>query len=280
MRVGVSLPVRELENDIGAIREFAQAAENLGLTHLRVPDQVIRPGNKHLHEPLTLMAWLAGCTTSIELVPSIIVLPVRQTALVAKQAAEIDVLSGGRLRLGIGVGGNSSEYQSMGIDFKTRGARCSEQMQLLRRLWREPEITYKGRFHTVIKSGINPLPTHRNIELWIGASSTPGAPVIARIATLADGWFVLATPEQYPVLREKIDTIAAAEGRDPQKIGTEAGVAVVGERQAEWQSRVSHWHKAGLTHICLRTLGGALRGGKQHIARLADVADEALGLTV
>ncbi len=279
MRVGVSLPVRELENDIGAIREFAQAADELGLAHLRVPDQVIRPGNKHLHEPLTLLAWIAGFTRQIELVPSIVVLPVRQTALVAKQAAEIDVLSGGRLRLGIGVGGNRSEYQSMGIDFHTRGARCSEQMQLLRRLWREPQISYKGRFHTIVDAGINPLPIHRHIALWIGASSQPGQEVVNRIGSLADGWFVLATPDAYPKLRAQIDAIAIAAGRNPEKIGTEAGVAVVGPREAEWQSRVSHWYQTGLTHLCLRTLGGELRGGVQHIKRLHEVAAEALALT-
>jgi len=138
MRVGVSLPVRELAHDLGAIREFAQAAEDLGLKHLRIPDQVIRPGNKHLHEPLTLLAYLAGCTQTIELVPSVIVLPLRQTALLARQVAEIDVLSAGRMRLGIGVGGSAPEYEAMGVDFHTRGARCTEQMQLLQRLWREP----------------------------------------------------------------------------------------------------------------------------------------------
>jgi len=279
MKIGVSLPVRELENDLGAIREFAQAAEELGLNHLRIPEQVIRPGNKHLHEPLTLLAWLAGCTQKIELVPSVLVLPVRQTALVAKQTAEVDVLSGGRLRLGIGVGGSAPEYQAMGIDFHTRGARCSEQMQLLRRLWREREVTYRGKFHTIVEAGINPLPVNRDIEMWIGASSVPGDAVVKRIAELADGWFVLATPEEYPELRTRIDQVASAAGRNPNKIGTEAGVAVVGPREAEWKNRVSNWHKAGLTHLCLRTLGGNLQGGNAHIARLRGVADQAFALT-
>lgn len=279
MQVGVSLPVRELENDIGAIREFAQAAEESGLRHLRVPDQVIRPGNKPLHEPLTLLAFIAACTSTIELVPSIIVLPVRQTALVAKQAAGIDVLSGGRLRLGIGVGGNAAEYAAMGIDFHTRGARCSEQMQLLKRLWREDEITFRGRFDTIVESGINPLPQKRAIPMWIGASSNPGDAVVERIGQHADGWFVLASPADYPDLRARIDAAATAANRDPGNIGTEAGVAVVGEREAEWQSRVSNWHATGLTHLCLRTLGGALRGGDQHIARLREVSAEALALT-
>ena len=279
MKIGVSLPVRELENDLGAIREFAQAAEEIGLNHLRIPEQVIRPGNKHLHEPLTLLAWLAGCTHKIELVPSVLILPVRQTALVAKQTAEIDVLSGGRLRLGIGVGGSAPEYQAMGVDFHTRGTRCSEQMQLLRRLWREQQITFRGKFHTIIESGINPLPVNRHIDMWIGASSVPGDAVVKRIGELSDGWFVLASPEEYPELRTRIDKAAAAAGRDPHSIGTEAGVAVVGPREAEWKTRVSNWHKTGLTHLCLRTLGGDLQGGNAHIARLRGVADQAFELT-
>ncbi len=279
MKIGISLPVRDLENDLGAIRDFAQTAEALGLTHLRVPDQVIRQNSKHLHEPLTLMAWLAGITERIELVPSIVVLPLRQTALLAKQAAEVDVLSNGRLRLGIGVGGNAAEYQAMGMDFHTRGARCSEQMQLLRRLWREPTLSFKGRFDTIIDAGINPLPVQKPIPMWIGGSATPSTAVIERIGSLADGWFVLATPEDYPELRAQIDAAAVRANRDPARIGTEAGVAVVGPRESEWQSRVQHWHKTGITHLCLRTLGGDLRGGNAHIARMRGVIDEALTIT-
>ena len=124
MRIGVSLPVRELKDDLAAVRDFAQAAEELGFTHLRVPDQVARRNSGPLHEPLTLLSYVAALTSRIELVPSVIVLPVRQTALVAKQAAEIDVLSGGRLRLGVGVGGNREEYLALGQDFHTRGQRC------------------------------------------------------------------------------------------------------------------------------------------------------------
>ena len=136
MKIGVSLPVREMENDLGAIKTFAQAAEELGFTHLRVPDQVLRPGSGHLHEPMTLLAFIAAVTEQIELVPSVIVLPSRQTVLFAKQAAELDILSGGRLRLGIGVGNNKAEYLSMGQDFSMRGRRCDEQLTLLKLLWR------------------------------------------------------------------------------------------------------------------------------------------------
>ena len=140
MRIGISLPVRELQNDLAAIREFAVTAEELGFTHLRVPDLVIRPGSGELHEPMTLLAWVAGFTSTIELVPSVIILPERQTALFAKQAAEVDILSGGRLRVGVGVGTNAEEYEALGQDFRTRGRRVEEQIELLRRLWTQESV--------------------------------------------------------------------------------------------------------------------------------------------
>ena len=152
MRIGISLPVRELQGDLGAIREFAQMADELGYTHLRVPDQVLRPDSGYVHEPLTLLAYVAAITQKIELVPSVIVLPSRQTVLVAKQTAELDVLSGGRLRLGIGVGPSAEEYQAMGADFQTRGDRCEEQMSLLKQLWTQPTVEFDGRWDKVVRS--------------------------------------------------------------------------------------------------------------------------------
>ena len=181
MRVGVSLPVREMENDLGAIKAYAQLAETLELSHLRVPDQVLRVGSGPLHEPMTLMAYLSGVTERIELVPSVIVLPSRQTALVAKQAAEIDNLSGGRLRLGIGVGGSEDEYRAMGVDFHTRGARCDEQLELLNLLWTRETVEFDGRFDQITGAGLNPLPVQRPIPIWIGARPVPGDSVIKRI---------------------------------------------------------------------------------------------------
>ena len=153
MRIGVSLPIRELEHDLVAIRDFAQQAEELGLTHLRIPEQVLRPGVGHLHESMTMLTWVAAQTTRIELVPSVIILPSRQTVLFAKQAAELDILSGGRLRLGIGVGGSADEYRFLGMDFHTRGRRCSEQMQLLKQLWTQDEVNFVGEFDTVYDAG-------------------------------------------------------------------------------------------------------------------------------
>jgi len=273
MKIGISLPVRELGDDIGAIKAFAQAAEELGLNHLRVPEQIIRPGSGALHEPLTMMTLIAGATSRIELVPSVLILPARQTALVAKQAASLDRLSGGRLRLGVGVGKDPAEYEALGADFSNRGARCEEQMTLLKRLWTEPSVSFEGRWHKISDAGINPLPIRQPIPMWIGAGENPTQRIRRRIGTLADGWFVLASPEAYPAIRDDIHRAAEAIGRSPAEIGAEAGVAVVGPREHEWKSRVAGWREIGLTHLCLRTLGGGL-ATDAHIAKMREaVAD-------
>ncbi|MGZ0188692.1 MAG: TIGR03619 family F420-dependent LLM class oxidoreductase [Alphaproteobacteria bacterium] len=273
MRIGVSLPVRELQNDIGAIKAFAQAAEDLGLTHLRVPDQVIRPKSGPLHEPMTLMALIAGATEKIELVPSVIILPSRQTVLLAKQAATLDRLSGGRLRLGIGVGKHADEYAALGASFSDRGARVEEQIPLLRRLWTEKEVNFEGRWDKVEGLGLNPLPHQQPIPIWIGASAVPIPRIRRRIGQLADGFFVLASPEEFPAVRDDIHAAAREAGRDPSMIGTEAGVAVVGPREHEWQARVIGWRTMGLSHLCLRTLGGGLPP-EQHIERMRQAVSE------
>ncbi|MDJ0786778.1 MAG: TIGR03619 family F420-dependent LLM class oxidoreductase [Myxococcota bacterium] len=258
MRIGVSLPVRELRDDLGAIRAFAQRAEELGFTHLRVPDQIARKDSGHLHESLTLLAWVAGCTSAIELVPSVVVLPARQTVLFAKQAAEIDLLSGGRLRLGIGVGAHRREFGSLGQDFTTRGRRCSEQMQLLKRLWTEAEVSFEGEFDRVSKNGIDPLPIQRPIPMWIGGAPTPSEPVLERIGRHADGWFALCAPEEFAGLKARIDGFAREAGRDPASIGAESGVGIHGRTDEEWLAIVEARRATGATHLCMRTLGGEL----------------------
>ena len=244
MRVGISLPVRELQNDVGAIKAFAQAAEELGLTHLRVPEQIFRPDSGPLHEPMTMLSLIAGVTEKIELVPSVIVLPARQTVLFAKQAATLDVLSGGRLRLRIGVGEEEVEYKALGAEFHDRGARCVEQIALLRLLWTEESVEFEGRWDRVSGAGIDPLPIQRPLPLWIGASGVPVPRIRRRIGRQADGWFVLCSPQEFPGVRDDIRREAEASGREPASIGMEAGVAVVGPREHEWQSRV--W-PAGVT---------------------------------
>jgi probable F420-dependent oxidoreductase len=258
-----------MENDLGAIRDYAQLADELGLTRLRVPDQVLRPDSGPLHEPMTLMAYIAGVTERIELVPSVIVLPSRQTALVAKQAAELDVLSGGRLRLGIGVGNSKEEYRALGMDFHTRGARCDEQLELLHLLWTQESVDFEGRFDRVSGAGLNPLPVQRPIPIWIGARPVPSDAVVQRIGRHASGWFVLCDPEQFPEVSGRIAAAAETAGRNPAEIGTEAGVAVVGPREAEWKTRIKGWRAAGLSHLCLRTLGGGLNA-QQHLDKIRE----------
>ena len=270
MKIGISLPVREMKDDLMAIKDFAVAAEELGYTHLRIPDQVLRPGNNHLHEPLTLLAWVAGFTKKIELVASVIVAPARQTVLLAKQAAQIDLLSQGRLRLGIGVGANREEFRYLAENFENRGKRCSEQIKILKELWSKEEVNFEGTWHRIEKAGLNPLPIQRPIPIWIGAQANPVEAVVERIGTLADGWFVLCDPKEFASLDKKVKAHAEAVGRDSASIQTEAGVAVVGPREKEWESRVRVWKELGLTHICLRTLGANLEASA-HIEKLKEI---------
>ena len=270
MRIGVSLPVRELQDDLVAIRDFATLAEELGFTHLRIPEQIARKESGHLHEPLTLLAYLSGCTSTIGLVPSVLVLPARQTALVAKQAAEIDLLSGGRLRLGVGVGSSRREFQALGQDFATRGLRCSEQMVLLKRMWTEEDVVFEGEFDRVNHVGLNPLPIQRPIPIWVGGASVPSEPVLRRIGEHADGWFALCSPAEYPDLRARIDAHARAAGRNPDDIGAESGLGIHGRTEAEWLGLLDERQGSGVTHLCMRTLGGGL-DAKGHLDALARV---------
>ncbi len=277
MRIGISIPVRDLQNDHAGIAQFSREAEDLGFTHLRVPDRLAATDVDHVHEPLTLLAWVAAHTDSIELVPSVIVLPTRQTIVVAKQAAEIDQLSGGRLRFGVGVGAREEDYAIFGQEFALRGKRCDEQITILRRLWTEEAVHFNGRWDRLQGERINPLPVQQPIPIWIGGAQIPGAPVIRRIGRVADGWFALMAPEAYPDVREAIEHQAEAAGRDAAKIGSESAVQIVGKTEAEWLAEVEAWRETGVTHLCLRTLGvglqtnghlEALHGAREALNRL------------
>lgn len=272
MDIGISLPVRELQEDLGAIRDFAQEAERLGFTHLRVPDLVLRPGSGHLHEPLMMLAYLAAITERIELVPSIVVTPSRQTALLAKQAAELYILSDGRTRLGVGVGGSRDEYEALGQDFTTRGARLEEQIQLLRLLWTEPSVTFSGQWDQVTGAGLDPRPP-RPLPIWIGAGPQPAPRILDRIGRLADGWFIVTGPAEFDSLWPSVTAAAQKAGRPDSAVGTEAGVAVVGDSATDWVDRVEAWRERGLTHLCLRTLGANLNPD-QHLATMQQAAAE------
>ncbi len=278
MQLSVSLPVREMKNDLGAIRDFAQLAEELGYSHLRVPDTIITPKGGHLHEPMMTLAWVAAHTSRIGLCPSVIVLPARQTVHFAKQLTQLDVLSNGRARAGIGIGGSREQYEALGRDFHNRGARCNEQLELLNALLTEESVNFEGRWDRVQGMGINPAPVQSRIPIWYGGASVPGDPVVRRIGRFCDGWFVLCSPEDYPGVKGRIDGAAREAGRDPAAIRTEAGVAVVGPREAEWQARVSNWQQTGLDFVCIRTLGGDLTEPQQHLDKLQEISAEAFAL--
>src|SRR2546425_370445 len=201
MRLGVVFPQTEIGSDPSVIRDYAQAAESAGYDHLLVFDHVLggklerfdklgrRPpytDESPFHEVFVLFGYLGACTQRLELVTGIVILPQRQTALVAKQAAAVDVLTGGRLRLGVGIGWNHVEYEALNEDFHTRGRRVSEQIAVMRKLWTEPVVTFKGLYHHLDRAGINPLPVQRPIPVWMGGMAEP---VLKRVAQISDGWF-------------------------------------------------------------------------------------------
>jgi probable F420-dependent oxidoreductase len=217
-----------------------------------------------------MFGFLAGITHSLELVTGVIILPQRQTALVAKQAAEVDLLSGGRLRLGIGIGWNAVEYEALGEDFGTRGKRSAEQIDLLRRLWTEPSVTFDGAFDKVTGAGLAPLPVQRPIPIWIGAASAPG---YRRAGRLADGWFPMMAPgPQLDDAMAEIERGASDAGRDPASIGMEARVSWTGDDDAV-AGQIAAWSEAGATHLSVNTMGAGLTSVDHHLDVLARLAE-------
>ena len=282
MRVGVVFPQTELGGDPGAVRAYGQRVEELGFTHLLAYDHVVGadptvhtgwngPYDVHttFHEPLVMFGFLAAITSSLELVTGVVILPQRQTALVAKQAAEVDLLSGGRLRLGIGIGWNAVEYEALGEDFGTRGKRSAEQIELLRRLWTEQSVTFHGDFDTVTGAGIAPLPVQRPIPLWIGAASAPG---YRRAGRLADGWFPMMEPgPDLDAALAEVERGARDAGRDPASIGMEARVSWQGDVDAVAE-QIAAWSQAGATHLSVSTMRAGLTTVDEHLDVLAEVA--------
>jgi probable F420-dependent oxidoreductase len=288
MRIGVVFPQTEIGDDPIAIRDYAQAAEQLGYQHLLIYDHVLgastanRPdwrgaytSDTLFHEPFVLFGYLAGLTKRIELVTGVIILPQRQTALVAKQAAEVDVLSGGRLRLGVGIGWNEVEYQALGEDFHNRGARMEEQIAMLRALWTQPVVTFHGRWHQIEAAGIKPLPIQRPIPIWIGATADSA---IERAGRISDGWFPQRRPDdQARAMLDRLRQAAVAAGRAADALGVEARLSISQVPEAEWTRYVEDWRGLGATHLCVNTMGAGLRSPQDHIHALRRVKD-ALGV--
>ena len=284
MRIGVIYPQTEFGSDPIAIRDYAQTAESLGFTHIAAYDHVLganpdRPGGwqgpytheSAFHEPFVLFAYMAGITRKIQFTPGVIILPQRQTALVAKQAATLDVLSGGRLRLGVGLGWNAVEYTALGQDFHTRGRRIDEQIALMRQLWTQPLVTFSGRWHTLPDAGLKPLPIQRPIPIWFGGYAEPA---LRRIAHLGDGWMSgAASAEKAKPALELIDRYLAEARRTRADFGVEARISY-GEGQPDvWRTLLRDWEAAGATHASLNTMMRGLATPGEHIAAIRTFAE-------
>ena len=285
MQFGAVYPQAEIGDDPAFIRSFAQQIEAAGFPYLCAFDHILGadrarfdgpvggfPSAPYLaehpfHEVFSLFNFLAAVTSTLVFRPRVVILPQRETALVAKQAATLDVLSGGRLGMAVGVGWNFAEYEGLGADFSDRGRRIEEQIELLRRLWTEPLVTFEGRDHRLDRVGINPLPVQRPIPLWIG--SGPADVSLRRVARLADGWIALLTPDQdlaEAVARLRHYTEQA--GRDPESMTVETLIGVGDGTPGEWRAAVDTLAEAGVTHVALASGRGAGRSPQQHLDTL------------
>jgi probable F420-dependent oxidoreductase len=282
MRIGVVFPQNELGGDPGALRAYGERVEQLGYTHLLAYDHVLGADpavhtgwqgpvdiRSTFHEPLVMFGYLAAATTTLELVTGVIVLPQRQAALVAKQAAEVDLLSNGRLRFGVGLGWNAVEYEALGANMKTRGKRSEEQVEVLRRLWTEDSVTFEGRYHRLSGVGLAPMPVQRPIPVWFAAASDPG---YERAGRLGDGWFPMVEPgPELDHAKAQVEKAAAAAGRDPVAIGMEAQISWTGDPDAV-VTGLHAWAQAGATHVSVNTMGAGLSSVDEHLAVLETVA--------
>ncbi len=287
MQIGVVYPQTEFGGDAIANHDYAQLVENLGYHHILAYDHVLganpdRPGwsgpytyQTMFQEPFVLFSFMAGLTTRIEFVTGVIILPQRQTALVAKQAATLDVLSGGRFRLGVGIGWNEVEYTSMGENFKNRGRRIEEQIQVLRALWSHPLVKFSGKWHEIPDAGLNPLPLHRSIPVWMGGHAEP---VLRRAAHVADGWMPnYRTVQEAEKALRILDEALEQAGRNKNEFGIEFRIAYSSGNPDEWSRLLREWERVGATHVSVNTMGCGFKTPQQHMEALRHFARE-LGL--
>jgi probable F420-dependent oxidoreductase len=280
MRIGAVFPQTEIGSDPAVVREYVTTVEEIGFDHLVIYDHVVgasvenRPdwrGSYNcedlFHEPFVLFGYLVALTTRLELVTGVIILPQRQTVLVAKQAAEVDVLSGGRLRLGVGIGWNEVEFEALNEGFHTRGRRIEEQVEVLRALWTQPVVTYTGKWHTINEAGLNPLPVQRPIPIWFGGAADAA---MKRIARIGDGWMPQMPPnERARELVEQLSADVRAAGRPESAVGIEArlGLSQIGN-EARWESFARGWRDLGATYLDLNTMGAGFTNVGQHLDAL------------
>ena len=283
MKLGVIFPQTEIGSDPAAIKDYAQAAEQLGYNHVLVYDHVLgahvdrfkdigfRPPYSHetpFHEPFTLFGFLAAATEKLELTTGILILPQRQTALVAKQAAAVDVLSGGRLRLGVGIGWNFTEYEALGENFRNRGRRVEEQIDLLRKLWTNELVDFDGKYHSLSQVGINPLPVQRPIPIWMGAMAEAA---VQRAARIADGWFPQFGPnEDGEAAIERFRGHVRDAGRDPAAVGVEGRISLDRGSEEDRGSLLEGWKRLDASHVSFNTMGAGLAKPQDHIDAIKD----------
>ena len=285
MKKGVIFPQLEIGTDPQIIKEYAQTAEQLGYDHILVYDHVLgadprsHPGwngkkthKDMFHEVFVLLGYLAAVTTQIELAMGVLVSPQRQTALIAKQAAEVDILSKGRFRLGIGVGWNKIEFEGLGENFHNRGKRIEEQVHILRALWSKKIVNFEGNWHHIKGSGINPLPVQDKIPIWMGGRSNI---VLRRIAKLADGWFPQYPPNK--IMQEKLHDFwrfVNEAGRKRSDLGIEARINIGNKGEKNWLHEVANWEKLGATHLTLNTMNSHLALPEDHLKAIKKFKDE------
>jgi probable F420-dependent oxidoreductase len=285
MQLGAVLSQNEIGGDLGALRAYAQAVQDLGYDFLVVADHVVgadpagHPGLERvfpldtvLHEPFALMAFLAGVAPRLGLLPSVVILPQRQAVLVAKQAAALDFLTGGRFRLGVGIGWHEVEFEALGVPFRDRARRFEEQIALMRRLWTERAVTFEGRYHTVRAAGLTPLPVQRPLPIWIGAGSEAA---VRRATRLADGYLPLRPLDGgWEATMSKVRGWLAEAGRDPATFGIEGRLDAGAGTPDDWRRTVELWRGFGATHLSVST--GGLGGPDAHVQRLRE-AREVIG---
>ena len=286
MRVGAVFPQLEIGADPAEIARYARTVEALGYDHLVIFDHVLgahpeRPGGwagpydhrSMFHEPFVLISFLAPMVPKLRLATAVIVLPQRQTALVAKQAAEVDVLSGGRLTLGVGIGWNIVEYEALGMRFKDRGKRIEEQIALLRALFTEEIVDFTGRWHRVDRAGLNPMPVQRPIPIWMGGGWNARdkaiiEPAARRIAAIADGWFTHVPPTtEGRAGMETFRRFVQEAGRDPANVPVEGRIAA-GTGLEEWKRGGEAFRAMGMSSVELTTMGAGYRALDEHLDAL------------
>jgi len=281
MRIGVVFPQTELGGDPAVVRAYGQRVEELGFTHILAYDHVVGADpavhqgwqgpydiETTFHEVFVMFGYLAA-VTSLELVTGVIILPQRQSVLVAKQAAEVDLLTGGRFRLGVGLGWNAVEFEALGENFTNRGKRSEEQVEVMRKLWTERSVTFNGKYHEVTGAGLAPMPNQRPIPVWFGAASDRA---LERAGRLGDGWFPMVGPgPRLDHAREQVKRGAVAAGRDADSLGMEGRVNWTGDRDKA-AADIATWKAAGATHLSVNTMGAGLAAADDHLAALEQIA--------